>query len=214
MHGGCVQWLNAGVYRLAGPSGPSKSGSCWRFATGCDDPRRGTARPGPCPRGRRGRRRPATSIAERGSFQRTRARPPARSSRWSCTGSRRSRSAPGSRAQSRAESRAGDGSRRSSSTPTQRPNVGLPASHVDGDVEDRAAASRARACPARAAASGSAGRAARRAPSASGCPARTRPCAPTASSNARWLKLSRKKPRSSPNTFGSRISTSGKRGRG
>ena len=83
------------------------------------------------------------------------------------------------------------------------------AAHVDGDVEHRALrhahqlALRVRrhleVQPAQHA----------RAPSANGCPARTSTCAPTAASNAFWLKLSKKKPRASPNTFGSMTSTPG-----
>ena len=86
------------------------------------------------------------------------------------------------------------------------------AAEVDRDVEDLAAHD-AHELPLRAAAAGSAARAARPAPSACGCPARIA-ARPTAASRLRWLKLSKKKPRASPNTFGSMSSTSGRRSAG
>ena len=70
-------------------------------------------------------------------------------------------------------------------------------------------APRAPACPGPSAASGSAGRAGRSLRIWNGCPARRRRRGRSPRSKARALKLSKKKPRSSPKTFGSRMRTSG-----
>ena len=143
--------------------------------------------------------------------QRSCARSPARRSPCTCRGNRCRRSS--TRKPCAKPGGIQNSSRFSadSSTPTHRPKV--------GDERRRSTATSNTAPPIdahqlalRRSGSGNAGRAARRAPSGCGCPARSRRRARLGEGPLR-SRLSRKKPRSSPNTRGSITSTIGNAGR-
>ena len=120
--------------------------------------------------------------------------------RAACRPRPRRRTARRSRARSRPGSRAGGGSRRSARTP---PSARRTASPGRMSTTTSKIAPRAQRTQLRHAAAGSASRAARRAPSASGCPGRSRRVMPS-SASAFAREVSTKKPRSSPCTAGSR----------
>ena len=155
------------------------------------------------------RRRPARRSPSSGSFQAAIARAPGRRSRCTCRGTRASREVtkkPCAKPGRHPELALVLGRERHADPPAE---GGRRAAHVDRHVEDLAG-DHAHQLALRRAGAGSAGRAGRRAPSASGCPARSGGRGPSPRGTRARLKVSRKKPRSSPKTSGSMSRTPGR----